>query len=106
MRTKIERLTWFIPIVEPNLYITGFISIDICWLEIFDVSQEEVTWWWWWCVSSVVTIVSIGEDDKTMTAVDFVDWSQAGILNRLTGGNEIFNWSSKRIFVGRLYLWV
>jgi hypothetical protein len=40
-----------------------------------------------------------------MTAVDFDDWSQAGILKRLAG-NEIFNWSSKRIFVGRLYFWV
>jgi hypothetical protein len=48
----------------------------------------------------------MGEDDETMTAVDFDDWSQAGILNRLIGGNEIFNWSSKRILVGRLYLWV
>ncbi len=86
------------------MYVTGFISIEICWLGIFDVSQEEVTWWWW-CVASVVTVESMGEDDKTMTAVGFDEWSQAGILNRLDG-NKIFNWSSKRILVVRLYFWV
>jgi hypothetical protein len=83
---------------------TGFISRDICWLGIFDVSQEEVTWWWW-SVTYVVTVVSIGKDGKITTAADFDEWSQAGILNRLDG-NEIFNWSSKRIFVGRLYFCV
>jgi hypothetical protein len=86
--------------VEADSSITGFILIDICWLGIFDLSQEEVTWWW--CVTSVGTP---GEEDKTMTAVDFDDWSQAGTLKRLAG-NKIFNWSSKRILVVRLYLWV
>ena len=88
------------------MYVTGFISIDnvevldICWLGIFDVSQEEVTWW---CGTSVGTVLSNGEADRTTTAVDdFEDWSQAGILSRLVG-NEIFNWSSKRILAVRLY---
>jgi len=104
-----KKLTWLISISKPDLYVTGFIStgefeaIDVCWLGIFDVSQEEVTWWWY--VASVVTVVSTGEDNKTTAAVDFDEWSQAGILNRLAG-NEVFNWSSKRIFVVRLYFWV
>lgn len=86
------------------MYISGFIlideveAIDICFLGIFDVSQEEMTWWWW-CTTSVV---STGKGDKAMTAVDFDDGSQAGILNRLVG-NELFIWSSKRILGVRLY---
>jgi hypothetical protein len=43
--------------------------------------------------------------DKTTTAVDFDDWSQAGILKRLAG-NKIFNWLSKWILFVRLYFWV
>lgn len=71
--------------------------IDICWLEIFDVSQEEMTWWW--CVTSVV---STGEDDKATTAVDFDNWSQWGILSCLVG-SELVIWSFERILVVRLY---
>ena len=90
-----EGLTWFI--ATP---VTGFISIFVCWLGVFDLSQEEVTWWW--CVTSAG---SPGEEDRTMTAVDFDDWSQAGILKRLVG-NEIFKWSLERIRLVRLYRWV
>ncbi len=77
--------------------------MDISWLGIFDVSQEEVTWWW--CRASVLAVVSTGEDNKTTTAVDFDEWSQAGILSRLVG-NGIFNGSSKRLPGVWVYFWV
>lgn len=47
---------------------------------VFDMSQEGMTWWW--CIALVD---SPDSDERTTTAVDFLGWSQAGILSRLLG---------------------